>query len=95
MPQLTFAALADHLRHGREIEFAYNARRYSITNHSGMWHLGDDTGEVLLATLCRFEEKDLLVDKIRGYVLGGKTIAAIFDEQFLMLHSWILFEPGV
>ena len=81
-----FAELAEHLRHGREIEFFYNKRNYSITNHSGYWHLCDDTAHVLLQTLCRFEEKELLVEKTAAFCLEGKRIADIFDEQ--------LYEPG-
>ena len=76
-----FAELAEHLRHGREIEFVYNKRNYSITNHSGYWHLCDDTAHVLLQTLCRFEEKELLVEKTAAFCLEGKRIADIFNEQ--------------
>ena len=76
-----FAELAEHLRHGREIEFVYNKRSYSITNHSGYWHLCDDTAHVLLQTLCRFEEKELLVEKTAAFCLEGKRIADIFNEQ--------------
>ena len=35
MRNLSFADLTDYLKHGREIEFAYNGRQYSITNHLG------------------------------------------------------------
>ena len=65
MRNLNFADLADYLKHGREIEFAYNRRQYSITNHSGFWYLCDDTDHILLDTLSRFEEKDLLVSRIK------------------------------
>ena len=64
-----FAELAEHLRHGREIEFVYNKRSYSITNHSGYWHLCDDTAHVLLQTLCRFEEKELLYEAGQLHIL--------------------------
>ena len=47
MRNLSFADLADYLKHGREIEFAYNGRQYSITNHSGFWYLSDDTDHIL------------------------------------------------
>ena len=76
-----FAELAEHLRHGREIEFVYNKRSYSIANHSGYWHLCDDTAYVLLQTLCRFEEKELLAEKTAAFCLEGKRIADIFNEQ--------------
>ena len=32
MGNIVFNELADYLRHGREIEFAYNERQYSITS---------------------------------------------------------------
>ena len=76
-----FDGLADYLKHGREIEFTYNGRRYSITNHSGFWYLCDDTNHILLETLCRFDEKELLVSKIADVVIGGLTIQQIFDGQ--------------
>ena len=78
---LSFADLADYLKRGREIEFAYNGRQYSITNHSGFWYLCDDTDHILLDTVCRFEEKDLLVSKVAISVLGDLTIQEIFDRQ--------------
>ena len=76
---LTFGDLTDYLRHGREIEFTYTGRAYSITNHSGFWHLCDDTDHVLLETVCRFEEKEVLVSKIAAAVLNDRTIREIFD----------------
>ena len=76
-----FNDLADFLRHGREIEFSYKGRAYSITNHSGFWYLCDDTDRVLLETVCRFDEKELLVSKIGAVVIGDLTIQEIFDRQ--------------
>ena len=77
--KITFDDLADCLRHGREIEFTYKGRAYSITNHSGFWHLCDDINHVLLETVCRFEEKEVLVSKIAAAVLNDRTIREIFD----------------
>ena len=51
MRNLSFSDLTDYLKHGREIEFAYSGRQYSITNHSGFWYLCDDTDHILLDTL--------------------------------------------
>lgn len=77
---MTYRGLADALRHGREIEFVCGGRRYSITNHSGHWHLCDDTDHILLKTLCRFEEKEMLITQTAEYRLDGRTIEEIFDR---------------
>ena len=81
MRDITFYNLADFLRHGREIEFAYNGRQYSITNHSGFWYLCDDTDHILLDTLCRFEEKERLVSRIAMFIIDGLTIQEIFNKK--------------
>ena len=81
MRKLSFADLADYLQHGREIEFAYHGRQYSITNHSGFWYLCDDTDHILLDTLCRFEEKEQLVSRIAIFTIDGLAIQEIFDQQ--------------
>lgn len=81
MRKLSFADLADYLQHGREIEFAYHGRQYSITNHSGFWYLCDDTDHILLDTLCQFEEKGRLVSRIAIFTIDGLTIQEIFDQQ--------------
>ena len=76
-----FNALANYLRHGREIEFVYKGRNYSITNHSGFWHFCDDTDHVLIKTICRFEEKDILISQIAITSIDDLTIQQIFDRQ--------------
>ena len=81
MHTIDFAALADYLRHGREIEFGYKGRGYSITNHAGFWHLCDDTSRTLLETLCPFDEKEILVSKVAAAVLDDLTIREIFDRR--------------
>ena len=81
MSSVVFNDLADYLRQGREIEFAYKGKQYSITNHSGFWYLCDDTEHILLKTLCRFEEKEILVSRIAIAVIDDLTIQKIFDKQ--------------
>ena len=81
MSSVIFNDLADYLRHGREIEFAYKGRQYSITNHSGYWHLCDDTDHILLETICRFEDKEALVSRIAIIVIEDLTIQEMFDKQ--------------
>lgn len=74
-----YSDIADFLIHGREIEFDYKGRQYSITNHSGFWYLCDDTEYILLETICRFEEKKILVSKIAAFVIDDMKIQEIFD----------------
>ena len=81
MKSVVFNDLANYLRHGREIEFAYKGRQYSITNHSGYWHLCDDTDHILLETICRFEDKEALVSRIEIIVIEDLTIQEMFDKQ--------------
>lgn len=81
MRSIVFNDLAEYLRNGREIEFSYKNRQYSITNHSGFWYLCDDTDHILLETICRFEEKEILVSKIAVTFIEDLSIRQIFDEQ--------------
>ena len=81
MKSVVFNDRADYLRHGREIEFAYKGRQYSITNHSGFWYLCDDTDHILLETVCQFEDKETLVSRIATIVIEDLTIQQMFDKR--------------
>jgi len=81
MEIIEFSNLADYLKNGREIEFSYNGKEYSITNHSGLWHLCDDTDRILIETICGFDEKDVLISKAATIILDDLTIEQIFDGQ--------------
>jgi len=78
---IMFNDIANYLRCGREIEFGYKGKKYSITNHSGFWYLCDDNEHVTLEKICRFEEKEILISKIAAYVIDGITIQQFFDKQ--------------
>ena len=79
MKTVKFNDLADYLRHGREIEFAYNGKQYSITNNKDGWNFCCDTN-MEFEILCPFREFDTLVEKIAQTVIEGKTITEIFDK---------------
>lgn len=85
MENITFSDFAGYLKQGREIEFAFNGRMYSITNHAGFWNLCDDTNHILLDKICRFDEKEILVSKIAETRIDDVKISKIFDER--------LYEP--
>jgi len=79
MQTVKFNDLADYLRHGREIEFVYNGKQYSITNNKDGWQFCCDT-DVVSEILCPFHEFDTLVEKISKTVIEDKTITEIFDQ---------------
>ncbi len=83
MKEIRFNDLEQFLKTGREIEFAYNGKHYSITNDStGHWNfcLDEDTGSVLLERICPFKELDYLAEKVADTAIDGITIRRIFDE---------------
>lgn len=77
-----FSDLTLALKTGREVEFCYESRNYSITNSRGSWNLCEDTevGSVLLQTLCSTAETAILAEKAGKIALGGMTVRRIFDE---------------
>ena len=73
--------LPSQLLSGREIEFAYNGKQYSITNSKGRWMLYCDTDKLLLKDICDFEEREILVNNVGAYEISGRQIADIFNEE--------------
>ena len=68
---LRFDEIARELQTGREIEFTFDGKHYSITNNSsGRWCLCVDTnaGSFLLEDLCPFGQLELLTTKIADTV---------------------------
>lgn len=83
MKEIRFNDLEQFLKTGREIEFAYNGKHYSITDDStGHWNfcLDEDTGSVLLERICPFKELDYLAKRTADITIDGITIRRIFDE---------------
>lgn len=80
MYSITFNNLADYLRHGREIEFRYGGKDYSITNCHYGWQFCCDT-DGTTSILCAFHEFDVLVEKIRCLEIDGISIEDIFDKS--------------
>lgn len=60
MKDYGFKEIESLLKEGREIEFIYQQKAYSITNSNGYWYLCCDTDEKTLEKICPFKEKDLL-----------------------------------
>ena len=76
-----FKDLASYLLAGREIEFSYKGKQYSITNGNGRWILCCDTDKLLLMDICDFEEREILVNNVGAYEIRGRQIADIFNEE--------------
>ena len=80
MWHITFNDLADYLKHGREIEFRYEGKEYSITNSNFEWHFCCDTDGTTI-TLCAFPEFDVLVDRVKHLKVGSISVEEIFDKH--------------
>ncbi len=83
MKEIKFDDLAQFLKTGREIEFAYNGKHYSITNNpTGYWYfcLDEDTSSIILEKVCPFKELDYLAQRTADITIDGITIRQIFDE---------------
>lgn len=83
MNNFSFQDLSDLLKVGREIEFTYKGKNYSITNSDGFWNLCVDVGteSILIETICLYEELDLLCDRIATTCIEGAKISRIFDDS--------------
>ena len=81
MPEIiTFDLISDSLSHGRELEFGYRGKQYSVTNSGGDWHFCcDSDGKTV--TLCHIDDFDALVHKVSCQHIDGVTIAEIFDRR--------------
>ena len=77
---ITFSELADYLMHGREIEFRYECKDYSITNSHYEWHFCCDSDGTNF-TLCSFPEFNILVGQVRSIEIDEISIERIFNEH--------------
>lgn len=73
--------LAADLRIGLEIEFGYQGKHYSITNHHSKWWFYCDTDGGDAVFLGELHDKDTLVKAVAAQTLDGLTIQEIFDQQ--------------
>lgn len=78
---MVFSELIKELRQGREIEFAYHGKQYSITNSEGCWNFCCDTDSVVIERLCPFDNREELVKRISKQCIEGIPLPAIFNES--------------
>ncbi len=77
----SFSAILAYLSSGREIEFSYQGKQYSITNSKGYWNFCCDTDSSLIQRICPFENKDALIAYVKTLSIEGTPIPAIFDDK--------------
>ena len=79
MERVTFKDITESLRCGREIEFSYKNKQYSISTSHGYWNLCCDDN--LLERVCSFDDKETLVKYVISYCIEGTPMPIIFDEE--------------
>lgn len=83
-----FLNISRELEIGREIEFEYRKRKYSITNCAdGYWYFYCDTTNTELMKICRFEDKESLIKLISKYKIDDLTIEEIFNSDKYVQQS--------
>ena len=85
MEKTTFKEITDFLKHGREMEFSYKNKLYSITTSHGYWNFCCD--ETLIEQICPFDDKQTLVKRVAAYYIEGTPIPVIFDHEEYDAHS--------
>ncbi len=83
MREVRFDSLAQFLKTGREIEFAFHGKQYSITNAAGFWNfcLDSEGGSTLLLRICPYSKLEYLSEKAAEIDIEGITIRQIFDDM--------------
>lgn len=77
----SFQTIADCLYCGRELEFSYRGKQYSVTNSNGGWIFCCDTDHRIIKSICLFEEKEQLISYFENASIEGTRIFKIFDES--------------
>ena len=76
--QYSFDELLKDLEIGREIEFEYHMQQCAIVNSNGKWFFCIDSKS---EELCNFEEKDVLIHKVRMMKVDGDNLESIIDNN--------------
>ena len=78
----TFQDIKKQLEIGREIEFQYHNKQYSITNWDGYWWIYNDTDHITLSKV-DYRVKDSyksLIQELSKLYIDNKSIVEIFDN---------------
>ena len=71
MNNVPFKMIIEDLNCGREIEFAYHGKKYSITNSEGYWNF---------ERLFPFNDKTKLIERVSNLNVEGVLLSTIFDK---------------
>lgn len=91
MEKIMFKQILDSLELGREIEFSYNNRQYSITNSEGYWNFCCDTAPATTEQICPFKDRALLISRVSAYSIENTPLSLIFDEEKYDKNSLCIF----
>lgn len=80
MNNVPFKMIIEDLNCGREIEFAYHGKKYSITNSEGYWNFCCDTDGIFIERLCPFNDKTKLIERVSNLNVEGVLLSTIFDK---------------
>ncbi len=83
MREVRFECLAQYMKTGREIEFTFHGKQYSITNAAGFWNfcMDSEDGSTLLLQICPYSKLEYLAEKTAEIEIEGITIRQIFDDM--------------
>lgn len=79
MSKTDFKKIVDSLKCGREIEFSYHNKLYSITTSHGDWNFC--CGDELIERVCAFDDKEALVERISSFYIDGTPLPSVFDDE--------------
>ena len=81
MEKISFETIKDSLNCGREIEFSYQNKQYSITNSQGYWNFCCDTDNRTMERICPFADREALMAWVSALCIEGTPLPCIFDEE--------------
>lgn len=81
MNNVPFKMIIEDLNCGREIEFAYHGKKYSITNSEGYWNFCCDTDGIIIERLCPFNDKTKLIERVSNLNVEGVLLSTILIKQ--------------
>ena len=82
--EYSFREMLHDLKCGREIEFIYNEKNYSIVNGNDKWFFCEEQKSI---ELCGFEEKSILVKKIKNMTVQNESVENVINKKLYRENS--------